>query len=37
MHVNGKMTFVEIIPRIGEGVIKENGRGVEFKYIFDKL
>jgi hypothetical protein len=38
MYVNGKMRADEIIPGMGEGRIKENGGGDEFKYdIFNKL
>jgi hypothetical protein len=39
MCVHGKIISVETIPRIiGEGRIKENGRGGEFKYdVFDTL
>jgi hypothetical protein len=38
MHVNGEMTPVETIPGMGEGKIKENGGGNEFKYdVFDIL
>jgi hypothetical protein len=32
MYVNGKMIPVETIPGIGEGRMKENGGGDEFKY-----
>jgi hypothetical protein len=32
IYVNGKMRPVETIPGMGEGRIKENGRGGEFKY-----
>jgi hypothetical protein len=38
MYVNGKTTLVETIPGMGEGRIKENAGGGEFKYdIFDIL
>jgi hypothetical protein len=32
MYVNGKMIFVESVPGIGGGRIKENGGRGEFKY-----
>jgi hypothetical protein len=32
MYVNGQMISVEMIPGMGEGEMKENGRGGEFKY-----
>jgi hypothetical protein len=32
MYINGKMRAVETIPRMGEGEIKENDAGGEFKY-----
>jgi hypothetical protein len=38
MYVNGKMRLVETVPVMGEGGMKENGEGCEFKYdIFDIL
>jgi hypothetical protein len=38
MFVNGKRRPVETTPGMGEGGIKENGRGDEFKYhLFDIL
>jgi hypothetical protein len=38
MYVNGKITPIETIPGMGEGKIKKNGGGGEFKYdIFDIL
>jgi hypothetical protein len=38
MYVNEKMIPGETIPGMGEGMIKENGGGGEFKYdIFDIL
>jgi hypothetical protein len=38
MYVNGKMRPVETVPGMGEGGIKENGGGGEFKYdILDLL
>jgi hypothetical protein len=38
VYANGKMIPVETIPGMGEGEIKENGEGDEFKYdIFDML
>jgi hypothetical protein len=32
MYVNGKIRPVEIIPGMGEGVIKETDGGSEFNY-----
>jgi hypothetical protein len=38
MCINGKNISVDIIPGMGEGWMKENGGGGEFKYdIFDIL
>jgi hypothetical protein len=38
MYINGKMISVETVPVMGEGRIKQNGGGSEFKYdIFDIL
>jgi hypothetical protein len=38
MHVSGKTITAETIPGMGEGGMKENGGGGEFKYdIFDIL
>jgi hypothetical protein len=38
MYVNLKMTPVETTPGIGQGEMKENGRGSEFSCdIFDAL
>jgi hypothetical protein len=38
MYVNVKMIPAETIPRMGKGRVKENGRGIKFKYsIFDIL
>jgi hypothetical protein len=38
MYENGQMRPVGTIPGMGEGEIKENGGGAEFKYhIFDIL
>jgi hypothetical protein len=37
-YVNEKQIPVETIPGMGEGVIKKNSEGAEFKYdIFDIL
>jgi hypothetical protein len=38
MHVNEKMRPVETVPGMWRGRLKENGRGVKFKYeLFDIL
>jgi hypothetical protein len=38
MYVNGKMIPVEAIPELGEGGMKEDDGGGEFKYnMFDTL
>jgi hypothetical protein len=38
MYISEKMISVETIPGVGEGGMKENGRGGEFKYdTFDTL
>jgi hypothetical protein len=38
MYVNAKMIFIETIPGIREGEMKESSRGGEFKYdIFATL